>query len=178
MLENFVLVTSLRCWLPIYNIGKVTKRILSPISSDCHYYKVTDIKLSPTSLDMIERLRVGDYLAFLNFWHIPKWISQSQMTSERLFETMWIGFSFIWLANSSIIRFATKSISSIMKVYQDENPCKDQFDPLQKLSKNHFDPLLRTSIKLIFIEKLRVWIKRDKKIDEKDNFLDLHEKSK
>ena len=142
MLENFVLVTSLRCWLPIFNIGKVTKRILSPISSDCHYYKVTDIKLSPTSLDMIERPRVGDYLAFLNFWHIPKWISQSQMTSERLFETMWIGFFFIWLANSSM--------KSIMKVYQDDNPCKDQFDPLQKLSKNHSDPLLRTSIKLIF----------------------------
>ena len=65
-----------------------------------------------------------------------------------------------------------------MKVYQDDNPCKDQFDPLQKLSKNHSDPLLRTSIKSIFIGKLTVWIKRDKKIDEKDNFLDLHEKSK
>ena len=41
-------------------------------------------------------------LEFLNFWHMPRWISQSQTTNERLSEIIEIGFFFNWIANSSM----------------------------------------------------------------------------
>ena len=71
-----VLVTSLRCWWPTYNIEKVTNitknvaniMILPPTSQISHHHKVTNITRSPTSLSPSRYLT-----SYFKWVHIKKW---------------------------------------------------------------------------------------------------------
>jgi len=86
-----VLVTSLRCCLPIYYIEKVTNiskkvdniMILSQTSQISHLHKVTNITMSPKSLSSIQHLGTQFFSAFpvsiqssrtISFTGVSKWV--------------------------------------------------------------------------------------------------------